>query len=98
MADFQLLPQDRNGYRSQFHYSGYPISVQYDGQEGMKIHVDVSGSAIQDLIEHYLKSHSVTTPFGNMAYETTSFNSTVFSDILKDFHPWTFNKAGFGYR
>lgn len=78
MADFQLLPQDRNGYRSQFHHSVYPISVQYDGQEGMKIHVDVSGSAIQDLIEHYLKSHSVTTPFGNMAYETTSYLDNIY--------------------
>jgi hypothetical protein len=84
MADFQPLPQGRNGYRSQLHHSVYPISVQYDGQEGMGIHVDVSGSAIQDLIEHYLKAHLVTTPFGGMAYETSSFNSTVLSDILRD--------------
>lgn len=84
IADFQLLPQGRNGYRSQLHHSVYPISVQYDGREGMGIHVDVSGSAIQDLIEHYLKSRSVITPFGDMAYETSSFDGTVLSDILRD--------------
>ena len=46
--------------------------------------MDVSGSAIQDLIEHYLKSRSVITPFGDMAYETSSFDGTVLSDILRD--------------
>ena len=99
IADFQLLPQGRNGYRSQLHHSVYPISVQYDGREGMGIHVDVSGSAIQDLIEHYLKSRSVITPFGDMAYETSSFDGTVLSDILRGyFYCWSYNKAGFGYR
>ncbi|MCC8024724.1 MAG: replication initiation factor domain-containing protein [Clostridium sp.] len=83
MADFQLLPQGRNGYRSQLRHSVYPISIQYDGQEGMGIHVDVSGSAIQDLVEHYKKSHSVSTPFGEMAYDASSFDSTLFSDMLK---------------
>lgn len=83
MADFQKLPQGRNGYRSQLWYSAYPISVQYDGQEGMGIHVDVSGSAVPDLIEHYIKAHSSPSPFCGMAYESSDFDSSVFSDMLK---------------
>ena len=82
MADFQLLPQGRNGYRSQFHHSVYPISVQYDGHEGMGVHVDVPGSAIQDLVVHYSMSRSVPSPFGPMAYDASSFDSTVLADML----------------
>lgn len=84
MADFQTLPQGRNGYRSQLHHSVYPISIQYDGQDGMGVHVDVSGSAIQDVVEHYRRFHSFVTPFDSMAYETIDFDATVFSDLLRD--------------
>lgn len=84
MADFQSLPKGRNGYRSQLHHPLYSISVQYDGQEGMGIHVDVSGSAVPDLLDHYYIVHQSPTPFGGMAYNMSSFDSTVFSDMLKD--------------
>lgn len=82
-ADFQLLPKGLNGYRSQLRHSVYPISIQYDGREGMGVHVDISGSAIQDMLNHYYKKQSFLTPFGMVAYNTFSFDSSVMSDLLK---------------
>lgn len=82
LADFQLLPRGLNGYRSQLRHSAYPISIQFDGREGMGVHVDISGSAIQDVLEHYRRKHTSFTPFGYNAYETYSFNSTVMADLL----------------
>lgn len=82
LVDFQLLPRGLNGYRSQLRHSVYPVSIQFDGQEGMGVHVDISGSAIQDVLDHYRRKRSGSTPFGYDAYETCSFDSTVMSDLL----------------
>lgn len=82
MADFQLLPTGLNGYRSKLRHNVFPISIQYDGREGMGIHVDVSGSAIADVMDHFFHSRLVSTPFGSPAYETASFDYTVLHDIL----------------
>lgn len=84
LVDFQLLPRGLNGYRSQLRHSVYPVSVQFDGQEGMGVHVDISGSAIQDVLDHYKRKRFGSTPFGCNAYETCSFDSTVMSDLLSD--------------
>ncbi|PNV61489.1 replication initiation factor domain-containing protein [Clostridium sp. chh4-2] len=82
VSDFQVLPKGLNGYRSQMRHCFYPISVQYDGQDGMGIHVDVSGSAISDMIDHFMMSRLTDTPFGNVAYKADSFDSTVLCDFL----------------
>ncbi len=82
--DFRECPRGLHGYRKQLRHIIYPISIQYDGLEGMFVHVDISGSAIHDVIEHFQKKHSSSTPFGTTAYETTSFTSTVFADLLKE--------------
>ena len=82
--DFRECPRGLHGYRKQLRHIIYPISIQYDGLEGMFVHVDISGSAIHDVIEHFQKKHSSSTPFGTPAYETTSFTSTVFADLLKE--------------
>lgn len=84
MEDFQVLPVGMNGYRSQIRHCVHPISVQYEGNEGMGIHVDVSGSAVPDLIAHYRESRMVNVPFGGKAYDASGFDSTVFSDLLAD--------------
>lgn len=83
VASFQSMPKGRYGYRSHLKHPVYDISVLYDGREDMGIHVDVSGSAIQDLLSHFYNSRVSLTPFGDGAYETTDFDSTVFTDLLK---------------
>lgn len=82
MADFQQLPVGLNGYRSQLRHNVYPVSVQFDGNPGMGIHVDVSGSAISDVLAHFHNSRLVATPFGGTAYSADSFDSTVLCDLL----------------
>lgn len=84
IIDFEKLPQGRNGYRSQLLLRAYNISVQFDGQKEMGIHVDVSGSAIQDLLLHFQQLHSASTPFGGSAYESFNFDYTVFVDLLTE--------------
>lgn len=82
MADFQQLPVGLNGYRSQLRHNVYPVSVQFDGNPGMGIHVDVSGSAMSDVLAHFHSSRMGVTPFGGSAYSTDSFDSTVLCDLL----------------
>lgn len=54
--DFRECPRGLHGYRKQLRHIIYPISIQYDGLEGMFVHVDISGSAIHDVIEHFQKN------------------------------------------
>ena len=80
--DFQVLPAGRNGYKSQMRHGAYPVSVQYDGNEGMGIHVDVSGSAVSHVLAHFHASRLCDTLFGTPAYETASLDFTVLCDFL----------------
>lgn len=82
LSDFRECPRGLYGYRRQFRHIVYPVSVQFDGLDGMFVHADISGSAIHDVLEHFQKKHSSSTPFGTDAYELSSFTSTVFSDLL----------------
>lgn len=81
-ASFHLLPKGANGYRSQLRHTALPVSILYDGGDDMGIHVDVSGSAIGELVKHYQRANMVVTPFGTSAYVTSSFDYTVFTDML----------------
>lgn len=86
LSDFRECSHGLHGYRKQLRHVIYPISILYDGLDGMFIHADISGSAIHDVIEHFHNKHSTLTPFGTTAYETSSFTSTVFSDLLQEIH------------
>lgn len=48
--DFKAQPQGLNGYSSQLRHVSYSISIQYNGNENMGVHVDVSGSAVHALL------------------------------------------------
>lgn len=80
--DFRQQPKGRNGYRSQLLHCAYDISVQYDGNEGMGVHVDVSGSAIGNMLEHFYRSRIKETAFHSQGYETTDFQGSVVCDLL----------------
>ena len=84
MSSFHLLPKGASGYRSQLRHTGLAISILYDGSEDMGIHIDVSGSAIANLVQHYHDTNMCPTPFGASAYSTTSFDYTVFTDMLSE--------------
>lgn len=80
--DFRHQPKGRNGYRSQFLHCAYDISVQFDGNKGMGVHVDASGSAIGDLLEHFYRSRIKETAFHSQGYETTNLQGSVICDLL----------------
>lgn len=82
--DFQVLPKGANGYAKVYRLKGYPVSVMSDGNEGMGIHVVVTGSAIEDVLHHYRKTLVISTPFGSKAVNMSDFNSTIMLDFLGD--------------
>lgn len=81
--DFQLLPKGANGYSKVYRLKGYSISLMAEGNEGMGIHVVVTGSAIEDMLLHYRKTLVTSTPFGR-AIEMSNFNSTIMLEFLRD--------------
>ncbi len=84
MNDFYKMPRGMNGYKSQIKHSVYNISVQYEGNADMGVHIDISGSAVSDVLLHYQKKRTVCTPFGVSGYEMESFDSTVVIDLLSE--------------
>lgn len=83
-GDFRSISHGINGYLSQLRHVSYPISIQYNGQEGMGIHVDISGSAVADVVSHYRKKHTSITPFGTPAFDTDDFSYTVFANLINE--------------
>lgn len=83
LEDFKVLPQGMNGYRSQMRHILHSISIQYDGNKNMGIHVDVSGSAIHALLSQFYNSRLVETFFGSPGFKTDSFESTVLREFMK---------------
>lgn len=85
LEQFQTGLNGAYGYKSRVRHSIYPISVMYDGKEGMGICVTVSGSAVGYFLRSYLNYHTnCKTPFNDFAYDTDSFDATIFSDVLRD--------------
>lgn len=73
------------GYRKRARHMIFSISVLYDGNEDMGIHVDISGSAIGYFLQCYLSKNTCSkTPFDTVAYEVNSFDDTILCDVLKD--------------
>lgn len=72
-----------NGYRQSLRCYSSPLKILFDGNEGMGVHVDISGSAISDVLSHFQNSRVDATPFGTTAYNTESFDLTVFCDLLR---------------
>ena len=81
--DFKAQPQGLNGYSSQLRHVSHPISIQYNGNENMGVHVDVSGSAVHALLIQFYEANLVNTVFGSVGFETDSFESTVLREFVK---------------
>ena len=81
-ADFQLMPKGASGYKTMHKLISYPLRILSDGNENMGIHVEISGSAVHDALEHFKESLSVPSPFG-MAYLKNDFDNTYMLEFLK---------------
>lgn len=81
MDDFSRMPKGARGYKTMYRLNGYSLSVLCDGNPGMGIHVDVSGSAIGELIRSFSETLKVSTPFGE-GYDI-DFDSTFMVALLE---------------
>lgn len=79
--DFDNMAHGGKGYKSMVKLSGYPIYIMYDGNPDMGIHVDVSGSAISELLRSFSTTLKISTPFGGYAYDK-DIDSTFMMELL----------------
>ena len=80
--DFDNMAHGGKGYKSMVKLSGYPIYIMFDGNPDMGIHVDVSGSAVSELIRSFATTLKVSTPFESYAYDM-DFDSTFLMELLR---------------
>ena len=78
--DFDNMAHGGKGYKSMIRLNGYPVSIMFDGNDDMGIHVDISGSAISEVVRSFSGTLEVNTPFGP-GYEI-DFNSTFLRELL----------------
>lgn len=97
-ADFVELKKGRQGYKSVKKNNLYNIFICYNGNSDMGVHVDISGSAIGDVFQHYHDKRLVPSPFGGLAYKMDDMDerftrnanmenillSTVACDLLRE--------------
>lgn len=76
---FRDMPNGANGYKRMKKYDN--INILYDGANGMGIHVNVSGSSVNTLLESFKETLSVVTPFGK-AYDL--WDETVTTRFLQE--------------
>lgn len=78
--DFDDMPHGGKGYKSMVKLTGYPVTVMFDGNDDMGIHVDVSGSAIAEIIRSFKSTLEISTPFGT-GYDV-DFDSTFLRELI----------------
>lgn len=78
--DFISMPKGANGYRCMLVMNGHNIRILFEGNSDMGVHIDVSGSAIAELVNAWERKKN---------YIRTSENSkdTVLLDLLKTLFP-----------
>lgn len=83
--DFLALSHGRNGYKSAYACRICDgLSILFDGNDGMGVHADISGGAIENVLKHYHDKRLFDVPFGGSAYEADRDNSTVLTDLLRE--------------
>lgn len=65
--DFVDMPKGSNGYRKQKKNVLHNISILYDGNDNMGIHVTASGTAVRPLLNAFRNRHCVKSPFDNLS-------------------------------
>lgn len=82
LESFCRCQRGADGYKSQLKHSTESISILFNGNENMGIHVNISGSAISSLLSHYESSSKIVTPFDETVC-SIDFDITVLSSFLK---------------
>ncbi|MCM1233124.1 MAG: replication initiation factor domain-containing protein [Ruminococcus flavefaciens] len=80
---FLQLSKGANGYRKMHRLDSFPVTILSDGNDGMGIHVVISGSAIPDLLQHFKNTLTVDTPFGDKAVCLSDFNNSIMIEFLQ---------------
>lgn len=80
--DFVRMPKGANGYRSMLKFNGSNIRILFDGKDDMGVHVDVSSSAIADLLFTWKKKNTDMTPFSTTATQYKNFDFNPLFDLL----------------
>ena len=65
LSDFSSLEHGGMGYKSALKLKGFPITIFYDGNENMGIHVTISGSAVSEAMRAFSGSLLTPGPFGD---------------------------------
>lgn len=81
--DFLQLSRGANGYKKMHRLESFPITILSDGNEGMGIHVVISGSAIPDLLSHFKNTITCTTPFGQNAVCLSDLDNSIMIEFLQ---------------
>ena len=84
------MPCGKSGYLYSLKSSMYNIYFLYGGREDMGVHVDVSGSAVSGLLQHFVSSRLVKTPFNSTALPVHGFDEAEFSEFIR----WIFSHGG----
>lgn len=82
-SDFLKLARGANGYKKMYRHNGQPVTILSDGNEGMGIHVVITGSALPNLLDHFKNSITLATPFNNDAVLLSDFNNNVLIEFLQ---------------
>ena len=81
--DFMPLEKGAQGYRSVLVLNNKNLRILYDGQESMGIHVDISGSAIESLLDAWRTKNTVPTPFGAAGVQVRDLRNSLLLDLLE---------------
>lgn len=85
IEDFLTDLNGRYGYKKRIKHTSFDINVLYDGNEGMGIHMEISGSSVGYFLNCYKEKNTESTPFGENAYTVNSFDrSTILTDVLRE--------------
>lgn len=82
-SSFLQLSKGANGYKKMHRLDSFPITILSDGNEGMGIHVVISGSAIPDLLMHFKNTITLDTPFGDEAVCLSDFDNSIIIEFLQ---------------
>lgn len=80
-SDFAHCDRGAQGYFDKLRCSDCGLSILYNGNDNMGIHVDITGSAISAVINHFKHTLEIDTPFGQ-GYDM-DFDSTFLRELLK---------------
>lgn len=81
VSDFSNCEHGARGYKKMLKCSDCNLYILYDGNDDMGIHVQITGSSISTVINHFKTTLEIDTPFGT-GYDI-DFESTFLRELLK---------------